>query len=103
MDGSDEIRIANAESVQSVTSLVVPILGVYWSPFVASSFYPGFAGRSSQKSEKFIRRFAQILNNQLIESIFVDRDEGKRGTITDDADIADWGAVAAATMFQRPR
>jgi len=34
IDGNDEIRMANAESVQSVTSVVLPILRVYWCLFV---------------------------------------------------------------------
>jgi len=59
MDGNDppslgygvagEIRMSNAESVQSVTSVVPPILRVYWSPFVGSSSLSGICGTKFSK------------------------------------------------------
>ena len=64
--------------------------------WVCSLPSPGIVPQSSQKFWKsFIRRITQSPNNRLIESICVNRDEGKARKNHDVADITDWGAHAA--------
>jgi hypothetical protein len=90
MNRNDEIRMSNAESVQSVTSVARPILRVYWSPFVVSSPSPGFAGRSSQKSfKKLIRRLRRF--TRILKAI-----NPKNETTTDDTNDTDIQKIRTA-------
>jgi hypothetical protein len=54
-DGNDEIRMSNAESVQSVTSVVLLIHRVYWCLFVVCLI---ILPKILQKSFDAISRFA---------------------------------------------